>query len=141
MQKQLTKKIIIKEKPSRVYQEWANFENFPTYMRHVTAVTKTGENTSQWVVQMPDGKNLKWEAETTLVEENKRIAWSSKDRGDFSTSGQATFTSLPAKDETQVTITMQFSADGDSILPSDALMASSRAWRRISGISNIISRI
>lgn len=121
MDKQVTKTIIIKEKPSRVFQAWANFEDFPKFMQHFKSVTKTGDKTSHWVMEMPGGENLEWEAETTLSEENKRFAWSSKDRGDFTTSGQVTFTTLPEKEETQVTLIMQFSADRGTLPQSGAL--------------------
>jgi uncharacterized membrane protein len=71
MDKQVTQTIIIKEEPSRVFQTWANFENFPEFMQHITSVKKTGDKTSHWVMELPGGKNLEWEAETTLTEEKQ----------------------------------------------------------------------
>jgi uncharacterized membrane protein len=50
---------------------------------------------------------VEWDAETTLLEENKRIAWNSKDRSPVSTSGQVTFNALP-HNETEVTVMMHY---------------------------------
>ena len=57
----------------------------------------------------PLGILIAWEVETTRLEKNKRIAWSSKDKGgDIKTSGQVTFNPLP-QGQTEVTITLQYS--------------------------------
>jgi uncharacterized membrane protein len=121
VQKLVTKTIIVKEKPSRVYHEGTKFEDFPEFMQHVSSVTKIGENAFRWIMETGNGEKIESAAEITLREENKRIAWSSKDQGDLSISGQATFTALPAKDETQVTVTTQFSVDEGWILEGRAL--------------------
>jgi uncharacterized membrane protein len=57
----------------------------------------------------PLGKTVEWEAETTLLEENKRIGWSTKDsrQGNLTTSGQVSFNDLP-HDETEVTVVLQY---------------------------------
>jgi uncharacterized membrane protein len=55
----------------------------------------------------PLGTKVEWDAETTLQEVNKRIAWNSKDRSPITTSGQVTFNSLP-NHETEVTVLMHY---------------------------------
>lgn len=86
--------ILIKAPLPKIYAAWADFENFPRFMRHIKSVTKTGERTSHWTMEGPFHTRLEWDAETTRLEENKRIAWSST-RGDLKTSGQVTFNALP----------------------------------------------
>lgn len=86
--------ILIKAPLPKIYAAWADFENFPRFMRHIKSVTKTGERTSHWAMEGPFHTRLEWDAETTRLEENKRIAWSST-RGDIKTSGQVTFNALP----------------------------------------------
>jgi uncharacterized membrane protein len=122
MQKQVTKSIIVKGNPSRAFEVWTNFEDFPKFMKYIKSVTRTGANTSRWVVELPGAGQLEWEAETTMLEPGTRIGWNSKDRGDFTTSGQTTFTALPEKDQTQVTVTFQFSADIDEMLSGETLI-------------------
>ncbi len=107
MAKQVTRTIVVKGKASEIYQIWANFENFPHFMKHIKQVTKTGERHSHWVMHGPLGKDISWDAETTRLDENTRIAWNSRDSGDITTSGQVTFAELP-QGQTEVTVTMQY---------------------------------
>lgn len=111
MQKQVTKSIIVKGKPSEVYPVWENSEKFPEFMKYVKSVEKSGDGSSHWVMEIPGVGQVEWEAEITKSEVNKRIAWSSKDVGELKSSGQTTFTSLPEREQTQVTVTMQFFAE------------------------------
>jgi uncharacterized membrane protein len=102
----ITKSIIVKSNVERVYEAWVNFENFPTFMKNIKSVKKTGDRNSHWVMEGPLGKDLEWNAEVTLLEPNTRIGWSSTD-GDIKTSGQVTFTQL-GKGETQITIMLLY---------------------------------
>ncbi|MCI0393369.1 MAG: SRPBCC family protein [Chloroflexi bacterium] len=108
MTQQVTKSIIVKGDISHIYSLWANFENFPNFMRYIKSVTITGPGTSHWVMDGPAGMNVDWNAEMTREEKNKRIAWNSKDhKGMITTSGQVTFNSLP-HNETEVTIMVNY---------------------------------
>ena len=108
---QTTRSIIVKGTPSDLYHLWADVERFPSFMSNVKSVRRTGDNLTHWVVEGPHGKDVEWDAETTRMEEGKRIAWNSKDGSDVKTSGQVVFTQLP-HDETQVTVTLQVSPQG-----------------------------
>jgi uncharacterized membrane protein len=108
MAEQIVKSIIVKKPASEIYAIWSNFENFPYFMEYVKDVTKTSPTVSHWEVKGPLGVTVQWEAEMTRMEENKRIAWNSKDRdGTITTSGQVTFNALP-QNETEVIVTMQY---------------------------------
>jgi uncharacterized membrane protein len=102
----ITKSIIIKAPVSRTYELWANFDNFPNFMSNIKSVVKTGDKTSHWVMEGPLGKDLEWDAQTTDIQQNKRIAWNSI-RGDIKTSGAVTFSEL-AHEETQVTVMLHY---------------------------------
>jgi uncharacterized membrane protein len=106
MGNQVTKSIIVGRKAADVYDIWSTFETFPYFMKHIKSVSKTGDRTSHWVMEGPVDTILRWNAETTRMEENKRIAWSSTD-GDIKTSGQVTFNELP-QGQTEVTVTLQY---------------------------------
>lgn len=106
-QVQTTKSIIVKGDVSKIYQIWADFESFPKFMQHIKGVTKTGERTSHWVMEGPMNAIIEWDAETTRLEENTRVAWNSKDGSELKTSGQVTFTPLP-QNQTEVTVTLQY---------------------------------
>jgi uncharacterized membrane protein len=107
MADQVTRDIIVKASVDEVYGIWANFESFPHFMKYIKSITRTGERTSHWVMEGPLGKNLEWDAETTKLEPNKRIAWNSRDGGDIKTSGQVTFNALP-QGQTEITVTLQY---------------------------------
>ncbi len=100
------KNILVKAPLKHVYQAWADFENFPLFMQHIRSVTKTGERTSHWVMDGPLHSRLEWDAETTRLEENKRIAWSSTD-GDIKTSGQVSFNAMP-DNQVEVTVMLRY---------------------------------
>lgn len=101
-----TKNIIVKAPVQDIYQAWANFENFPHFMQHIKSVVKTGDRTSHWVMEGPLNTQIEWDAETTRLEENKRIAWSSI-TGDIKTSGQVTFNEL-SSNEVEVTVMLKY---------------------------------
>jgi uncharacterized membrane protein len=111
----VTKNIIVKGEPSDVFPYWADFENFPKFMTYIKSVTPTSDKTSHWVLSAPAGVQVDWNAEITRKEENKRIAWSSKDkRGLITTSGQVTFNTLP-HEQTEVTVTVQYTPPGGKV--------------------------
>ena len=107
MADQTTKTIIVGAGIDAVYETWANFENFPHFMKDVKSVTRTGDRMSHWVVEGPLGKQVEWDAETTRLDKNKRIAWNSKETSEIKTSGQVTFNDL-GKGQTEVTVTLQW---------------------------------
>ena len=106
MQDQQSKVIIVKGNLDTIFQHWANFENFPKFMRHITSVTKTGDKTSHWVMEGPLGKKLEWDAETTRFDKNTRIAWKSTG-GDIDTSGQVIFSDI-GSGEVQLTFSQHY---------------------------------
>jgi uncharacterized membrane protein len=111
MPDQTTKSVIVGAPAAEVFAAWANFENFPHFMKHVKSVTRTGERTTRWVAEGPLGRDVEWEAETTRYEPSKRIAWHSLPDSPVRTSGQVTFNELPNA-QTEVTVTLQYVAPG-----------------------------
>lgn len=103
----ITQSLTIKGSASDLYQVWKNFDVFPRFMENIKSVTKTGERSSHWVMEGPLGTTIEWDAETTRLDENQRIAWSSKDLSAVKTSGQVTFNELSPV-ETEVTVTLHY---------------------------------
>lgn len=107
MPEQVTRTIIVKAPLNDVYDIWANFENFPHFMKYIKSVRKTGDRLSHWVMEGPLGKEIEWDAETTRTDQNKRIAWNSRAGGDITTSGQVTFKELP-QGQIEIAVTLQY---------------------------------
>jgi uncharacterized membrane protein len=103
---EITKSIIVKGEIGQIYAVWKDFANFPRFMKNIESVTPRGDGFSHWVMRGPLDIRFEWDAKTTLLEENSRIAWKSID-GDMKTSGQVTFKALP-HNETQITVTMHY---------------------------------
>ena len=107
MADQFTKEIIVNASVGDVYNTWANFENFPHFMRYIKSVKRAGDRLSHWKMDGPLGKTIEWDAETTTMEPNERLAWNSRDNGDITTSGQVVFKEL-ANNQTHITVTLQY---------------------------------
>jgi uncharacterized membrane protein len=104
MSDKITRSIIVKGNAPYIFSLWANFENFPLFMKNIKFVRKTGGQMSHWIMEGPMGKDLEWDAQITDFQENKRIAWNSTS-GDIKTSGAVTFNEL-AQNETEIMATI-----------------------------------
>jgi uncharacterized membrane protein len=102
-----TRSIVVLANVADVYRIWANFENFPRFMKYIKSVTLTGPRTSHWVMAGPLGVDIEWDAVTTRLDENERVAWNSIKGSDVKTSGQVTFREL-GPNETEVAVTLQY---------------------------------
>lgn len=104
---------------SDVFSLWANFDNFPLFMPRLKSVRKTGETTSHWVMDGPLGAKLEWEAETTAVVPNERIAWRSLPGSEVTTSGQVSFEAI-GPNETRVTVGLGYELPGGAVVEAAA---------------------
>ncbi|WP_327064817.1 SRPBCC family protein [Kitasatospora sp. NBC_01250] len=72
-----------------VYAQWNRFEEFPRFMRGVVSAHRAGPGASTWVVDTAGGRR-EFEAHTTEVETDRRVAWSSE-AGSSRETGVVTF--------------------------------------------------
>jgi len=90
---QRTEKVIEIDAPiERVFDMFSDFENFPRWMSNIKDVHYTGRRFSRWTARAPLGTSVEWEAETTIFEPDRRIAWRTV-RGDVNTNGEVIFES------------------------------------------------
>jgi uncharacterized membrane protein len=73
----VTKSVVVNAPVSQVFNFWRNFENFPRFMENIESIQSTGEDLSHWKSKGPLGTTVEWDAKTTSVQENKKIAWQS----------------------------------------------------------------
>ena len=70
------KDVTINAPIEKVYEMWTDFENFPSFMKHVESVTRTGENTLHWKAKLgPIEKE--WDAEIRGLVPNRTVTWCS----------------------------------------------------------------
>ena len=72
-----------------------------------TTKHKPADGSTHWVMDGPLGKSVEWDADTTMFEPQKRIAWSSREGASIKTSGQVTFAEM-GTGQTQVNLTIQW---------------------------------
>lgn len=80
----------------RVFEYWANFENFPQWMSHVRSVRDEGDQRYRWVVDGPAGVPVEWKSEMTDVVENRQMGWRSLPGSMVDHSGRVLFEEDPA---------------------------------------------
>ena len=107
MAEQATKSITVGAGVDEVFEAWSNFENFPNFMKNIKSVEKRPDGSTHWTMDGPLGKSIEWDAETTMFEPGKRIAWRSREGSTIKTSGQVTFAEL-GTGQTQVNLTIQW---------------------------------
>jgi uncharacterized membrane protein len=91
----ITKTLHIQAPIEEVYNFWANYENFPRFMTHIKEVRHLGEGRSHWVAEGPAGTSVAWDAEVTICEPNRRLAWRSMPWSMIENAGMIHFDSNP----------------------------------------------
>jgi len=107
---QVEKTMTISNKtPTELYLFWRNFENLPTFMKHLKSVTVTSPTRSHWVANAPLGTSIEWDAEIISEQENHLIAWSSTEDSAVDHSGFVRFQAEPQGRGTAVKVVMEYS--------------------------------
>jgi uncharacterized membrane protein len=76
---------------AEAYQLWRNFDNLPRFMAHLEAVRVLDDRRSEWTARGPLDSRVRWNAEITEDEQNRRIAWRSIPGSQIETSGWVEF--------------------------------------------------
>ena len=100
-----------------VYNQWTQFEDFPSFMEGVEEVRQEGDKRLFWRSRI-GGTVKEWEAEITHQVPDERIAWTSTDGSP--NSGTVTFQEL-GPDHTRVTATIAYEPEGLLEKTGDAL--------------------
>jgi uncharacterized membrane protein len=106
----VTKAIIVNAPVAQVFAFWRNFENFPRFMENIESIQVTGEDMTHWKTRGPLGTSVEWDAKTTSVQENRKIAWQST-QGKIETHGAVTFEEA-GPDQTKVTVGLEYQTPG-----------------------------
>lgn len=106
---------IFNKSPEELYQFWHNFENLPTFMKHLESVTVLDERRSHWVAKAPLDNKVEWDAEIIKDEPNRLIAWASIEGADVENSGFVRFTPAPPGRGTEVKVVLEYSIPGGKL--------------------------
>lgn len=90
------------------YNQWTQFEEFPTFMEGVESVKQLDDTRLRWVAEV-GGKRHEWEAEITEQRPDERVAWKATEGKE--NAGVVTFHRLD-DDRSQIMVQMDFEPEG-----------------------------
>ncbi len=96
-----------------VYGFWRDFENLPSFMKHLESVRVIDDRRSHWVAKAPAGMNVEWDAEIINEVPNEVIGWRSVDGSQVANAGSVRFRPAPGGRGTEVSVEMEYVPPGD----------------------------
>ena len=105
---QVTESVDVKVPVTTAYNQWTQFEEFPSFMDGVERVEQLDDTHLHWVAEIA-GKRDEWDAEITEQKPDERVAWTA--RGGKGNAGVVTFHRL-SDDETRVTVQLDWQPEG-----------------------------
>ncbi len=124
------KTVTINKSAEELYRFWHNFENLPTFMKHLKSVKVYNEPTfmkhlksvkvynekrSHWIANAPLGNSVEWDAEILEDRENEFISWASVEGADVDNSGFVRFKKAPGDRGTEVKIVLEYNPPGGAL--------------------------
>ena len=73
------------------YRTWRDFEKISRFLRHVESVKVLDDKRSEWTIEGPMGRKLRWVAEIVDDRPGERIAWRSAENSAVETHGSIEF--------------------------------------------------
>jgi uncharacterized membrane protein len=93
---------------STAYNQWTQFEEFPTFMEGVDEVRQLDAERLHWVASI-GGKRHEWDAKITEQNPDERVAWTSTDGKP--NGGVVTFHRL-GESQTRIMVQMDYEPEG-----------------------------
>jgi len=109
------KTVTIDKPASELYRFWHNFENLPTFMKHLKSVKVYDDKRSHWIASAPLGTSVEWDAETIEDRENEFISWASVEGADVDNSGFVRFKKAPGNRGTEVKVVVEYNPPGGAL--------------------------
>ena len=101
--------------PEELYQFWHNFENLPSFMKHLKLVTVFDDKRSHWITSAPLGNSVSWDAEIITAQENEFISWASVEGSDVDNAGFVRFKALSEGRGTEVKVVIEYNPPGGGL--------------------------
>ena len=98
-----------------LYDMWHDVGKAPSYQESIRSVTVTGEKTSHWVMDLPNGQTLEWDAEWTAEEPGKRLAYRTVGNPQIPLAGQIVFEPAVSGRGTVVRVNQEFLFPGGKL--------------------------
>lgn len=109
------KTVTINKPADELYRFWHNFENLPTFMKHLKFVKVYNEKRSHWIANAPLGNSVEWDADILEDRENELISWASVADADVDNSGFVRFQKAPGERGTEVKVVLEYNPPGGAL--------------------------
>lgn len=109
------KTVTINKPAAELYRFWNNFENLPTFMKHLKSVQVLDQTRSHWIANAPLGSSVEWDAQIVNDQENKLIAWTSIEGAEIDNSGFVRFQPATGGRGTEVKVVIEYNPPGGGI--------------------------
>ncbi|MBN3876196.1 MULTISPECIES: SRPBCC family protein [unclassified Nostoc] len=109
------KTVTINKSAEELYRFWHNFENLPTFMKHLKSVKVHNEKRSHWIANAPLDNSVEWDADILEDRENEFISWASVEGADIDNSGFVRFKKAPGDRGTEVKVVLEYNPPGGAL--------------------------
>ncbi|MDZ8092630.1 MULTISPECIES: SRPBCC family protein [unclassified Nostoc] len=109
------KTVTINKSPEELYRFWHDFENLPTFMKHLKSVKVYNEKRSHWIANAPLDNTVEWDADILEDRENEFISWASVEGADIDNSGFVRFKKAPGDRGTEVKVVLEYNPPGGAL--------------------------
>ncbi|MBD2246001.1 SRPBCC family protein [Nostoc sp. FACHB-888] len=109
------KTVTINKSAEELYRFWHDFENLPTFMKHLKSVKVYNEKRSHWVANAPLDNTVEWDADILEDRENEFISWASVEGADIDNSGFVRFKKAPGDRGTEVKVVLEYNPPGGAL--------------------------
>jgi uncharacterized membrane protein len=109
------KTVTINKSAEELYRFWHDFENLPTFMKHLKSVKVHNEKRSHWIANAPLDNTVEWDADILEDRENEFISWASVEGADVDNSGFVRFTKAPGDRGTEVKVVLEYNPPGGAL--------------------------
>lgn len=106
------KSITINKTADECYRFWRDFEAFPRFMTHLESVQAVTGNRFHWKAKGPAGSSVEWDADVTVDQPGRELAWQSVEGADVDNAGRVLFESAPGGRGTIVRVVMHYKPPG-----------------------------
>lgn len=113
--------VTVNRPAAELYRFWRNFEQLPSFMRHLVSVVQLDQRRSHWVAKAPAGRTVEWDAEIINEIPNELIGWRTLDGSDVISAGSVRFLPSHGGRGTEVRVRLQYEPPGGK-------MGSAVAW-------------
>ncbi|WP_392481777.1 SRPBCC family protein [Nostoc sp. C110] len=109
------KTVTINKSAEELYRFWHDFENLPTFMKHLKSVKVHNEKRSHWIANAPLDNTVEWDADILEDRENEFISWASVEGADVDNSGFVRFKKAPGDRGTEVKVVLEYNPPGGAL--------------------------